>query len=480
MTPRGERMVLVIDQLEELFSLATTDDRDRLLEAVAHAIEVSDGRLTVVATLRADYFDRPLEHRTFSRIVPGSTVAVPGMTAAELELAITGPAAGWTIEPGLVAELVSAVVDQPAALPALQFTLYELAGRGRGALTRDDLRALGGIDGAIATRAEELYTQLSDEEQRAVRRLFERLVVVDASGEPTRRRVTRSELAALDESNALDPVVESWVHARLLTSDRHPVTREPTVEVAHEAVLHRWPRLLAWIAGDREWLRALANLRQSTDTWHEFDHDAGALLRGARLERALELTDGRGHELPDAVRTFLDASVAVRDAEAAETAQAAERTVRTNRRLRTQRMVLIAALALAVVVGALAIERQVAASRNAARAVRNAAAAEARAQAATTGLVAASDEALESDWRLALLLAVEAYRLDDSPATRRGLLTALTNPRPIPTAVHADPVPLRKAAGSGTHASRTNRPPGPRCAAALAKHATWASWVGRA
>lgn len=443
--PGGAHLLLVVDQLDELFSLGSDDERDRFLDALVHAVTAPAGRVHVVATLRADYFDRPLEHPDFGAVVHGATLTVPAMRARQLELAVTGPAADLEIEPGLSAEVVSSVVDQPAALPAMQFTLFELAERGGTRLTRADLDALGGIDGAIGTRAEHLFAASTDEERRAVRRMFERLVVVEATGEPARRRATRSEIVELDDPDVVDRVVEAWVQARLLTSDRHPETREPTVEVAHEAVLHRWPRLLEWLDADREWLRTLAQLGQAATTWRELDHDAGALLRGARLERALEVTAART-TVPDGVRRFLDASAELRDAEAARAAEAAALQVRTNRRLRSQRVLLAAALVLALVVGGVAIERQIAASRNAAAASRNAAAAEARARAATAGLVAASDEALNSDWSLALLLATEAYGIDDSPATRRGLLTALTSPRPIPTSVHEQPAGFQAVA----------------------------------
>lgn len=146
-TSTTDRLLLVVDQLDELFSLGAGADRDPFLDALAHAVTVPDGCLSVVATLRADYFDRPLDHPRFAAVVHGATVTVPAMTAAELETAVTGPATELKIEPGLVTELVSSVVDQPAALPALQFTLYELAKRGGNALTRSDLAALGGIEG---------------------------------------------------------------------------------------------------------------------------------------------------------------------------------------------------------------------------------------------------------------------------------------------------------------------------------------------
>ncbi len=120
------------------------------------------------------------------------------MSAAELDAAIVGPAerVGGGVEPALAAELVGAVLHEPAALPSLQFTLYELAERSpRGHLTLAAYRALGGVDAAIAARAEELYPGLDDPAREGIRRLFERLVVVSADGEPTRRRALRSELA---------------------------------------------------------------------------------------------------------------------------------------------------------------------------------------------------------------------------------------------------------------------------------------------
>ena len=89
------------------------------------------GRLRVVATLRADYFDRPLASTGFAEVVDATTVTVAAMAPAEVEAAIVEPAsrAGRAVERALVTELVNAVVDQPAALPSLQYTLYELVER---------------------------------------------------------------------------------------------------------------------------------------------------------------------------------------------------------------------------------------------------------------------------------------------------------------------------------------------------------------
>ena len=173
------------------------------------------------------------------------------------------------------------MLHEPAALPSLQFTLYELAARSpRGHLTLAAYRAFGGVDAAIAARAEELYTGLDDPAREGIRRLFERLVVVSADGEPTRRRALRSELAVAARLLGGDvlQVIEAWAQSRLLTLDHHPETREPTVEVAHEALLREWPRLRGWLEEDREAIVALGHLREAAASW------AGA---GARSWRAL-------------------------------------------------------------------------------------------------------------------------------------------------------------------------------------------------
>ena len=189
--PGDGQLLLVVDQFEELFTLASEQDQRAFLDGVMHAVSAPDSRLRVVATLRADFYDRPLAAQRFGPAVNDATVTIAAMAPAELEAAIVEPVerVGGRVERALVAELVSAVVNEPAALPSLQFALYELAERSPDKrLTLAAYRDLGGVDGAIGSRAELLYTSLDDDERAAVRQMFERLVVVGAEGEPTRRR----------------------------------------------------------------------------------------------------------------------------------------------------------------------------------------------------------------------------------------------------------------------------------------------------
>jgi len=269
LVPDDGQLVLVVDQFEELFTLAGEQDQRAFLDGLLQAVTAPDSRLRVVATLRADFYDRPLAVQPFGSVVHEATVTIAAMLPAELEAAVVEPAerVGGAVERALVAELVNSVVDEPAALPSLQFTLYELAERSADKrLTLAAYRELGGVAGAIASRAELLYRALDDDERAAVRQMFDRLVVVAADGEPTRRRATRGELTGRTSDVSMDAVIDRWAAARMLTLDRHPLTRVPTVELAHEALLREWPRLRDWIAADRDALMVLGRVREATST----------------------------------------------------------------------------------------------------------------------------------------------------------------------------------------------------------------------
>ena len=184
-----------------------------------------------------------------------------------------------------------------------------------------------------------------------MRELFERLVVVDADGEPTRRRASREELDASAE------VVDRWAAARLLTLDVHPQTRAPTVEVAHEALVREWPRLRQWIEDDRSELIVLGRLRESAATWADLDREPSALLRGTALEAALDVAGSVVPALAPLEAEFLEASRAARDAEQAEQSELIRRQARTNRRLRLQLGGIAVALVVALVGGLIAIDQ---------------------------------------------------------------------------------------------------------------------------
>jgi WD40 repeat protein/DNA-binding SARP family transcriptional activator len=361
LVPEHGQLLLVVDQLEELFTLATPADQRAFLTGLMHAVTAPDSRLRVVATLRADFYDRPLAHQPFGAVVNEATVTTSAMLPADLETAIVEPAerAGGRVERALVAELVSAVADEPAALPSLQYTLYELAERSpTRSLELAGYRELGGVGGAIASRAERLWASLDEVERLVVRRVFERLVVLSTDGEPTGRRAARTELDALGSGHAVEAVVDGWAHARLLTLDRDPRSRVPTVEIAHEALLREWPRLRSWVEDDREAILAHDRLRDAATTWLDLGRDPGALYQGARLEVVLDNPLLRPEDLPETEREFLAASAEAQNRARRQEAEQAARRARDNRRLRVQRAAIAVALVVALAGGFIALDQR--------------------------------------------------------------------------------------------------------------------------
>jgi serine/threonine protein kinase/DNA-binding XRE family transcriptional regulator len=332
-------LVLVIDQFEELFTL-TEDEivRAHVLRSLRAAVDDPRSRVRVIVTLRADFYDRPLLYDDVGQLLQERTEVVLPLSAVEAEQAIVGPAArvGVALEPGLAAEIVHDVGEQPGALPLLQYALTELfERRADHLLTREAYQASGGVRGALARRAEELYDQLDAAGHEATRQLFLRLVALSDGAEETRRRVRRSELesvvrgplsvAAADGQlttdhgrRAMDNVIDLYGRYRLLTFDRDPITREPTVEVAHEALIRAWSRLRAWLDTSRDNLQIQRRLATAAAEWGGSGHDPSFLAAGARLEQFAALAQAGTIALNADERLFLEASLAERDRQARE------------------------------------------------------------------------------------------------------------------------------------------------------------------
>jgi WD40 repeat protein/DNA-binding SARP family transcriptional activator len=401
----GSELLLVIDQFEELFTLTDDDaERGRFLDALALAVVDPHSRLRVVVTLRADFFDRPLVHRAMAELLGSRSVTVGPLAPDELARAVVQPAerAGARVEPELTAALVTDVLDQPGALPLLQYTLTELfeARRG-GRMMLDTYRALGGIGGAVARRAEQLYAGFEASGREATRQLFLRLVALGEGVEDTRRRVPLGELTGMEGQVGRDvpAVVDAFGQHRLLSFDRDPATREPTVEVAHEALLRAWGRLRDWIAEARDDLRLQRQLTDAAVEWDRQARDPNELWRGARLEHAEAWVAGGSVALTDRERAFVAAGVAARDAERIEEEERRAHELQLERRsvhrLRALAVVLAAGAFVAAVLTGVAL-----AERN--RAERAALETHARELAFAAGNVIAEDP------ELAVLLALEA------------------------------------------------------------------------
>ena len=353
----GSQLLLVIDQFEELYTQVEPATASRFLANLVAAVTSQQSRVRVIVTLRADFYDRPLQQRDLGELLRNGTEIVTPMTAHELEHAITRPAErhGVPFDPAVVAALVREVTDRPGALPLLQYTLTELFDHRRG--DRIDFATyeeLGGVSGTLVKRAEGLLASLGDGADEVGRQVFLRLVAFNEGGEDTRRRVLQSELEDLGVDRlALHSVLTTFGRHRLLSFDRDPVTRSPTVEISHEALLTEWTRLRNWIDGARDDVHIQRRLAEAMREWVAADRNDGYLLRGGLLQHVHDSVATTSVQLSVPERAFLETSIAERDREAEEHLRNEQRTADAEHRHRQRSRQLVVVGLVMVLVAAL-------------------------------------------------------------------------------------------------------------------------------
>jgi DNA-binding SARP family transcriptional activator/tRNA A-37 threonylcarbamoyl transferase component Bud32 len=392
------QLLLVIDQFEELFTLVDDEDRRALfLDSLLAALAAPNSPLRLVITLRADFYDRPLQQHEWGQLLKKNTEVVLPLNSTELTWAVREPARtmGVRLEEGLESTIIAAVVDRPGALPLLQYALTELFERREGNLiTRAAYEKLGGVHGALGRRAETLFAALDEVGQETARQLFLRLVTLGEGSEDTRRRVLRAELEGLDRivtpnhgaRATVADVLTRFGAARFLTFDHDPLTRAPTVEVAHEALLREWPRLRDWLAESRDDLRLQRLLAQAAGEWQAAGRDPGYLLRHARPDQFAGWAASTSVALTEGERAFVAASVAARERRLAAEEERRQRELQAARdlaeaqqkraeeqasaaqRLRRRALYLAGALVVAAILAVFALGASRRASANAAAA----------------------------------------------------------------------------------------------------------------
>jgi WD40 repeat protein/DNA-binding SARP family transcriptional activator len=319
----GGRVVLVVDQLEEIFTLCSEEERRRaFLDAIVTAATAAGRSTVVVVTLRADFYPRLAEHPQLADLASAHQFLVTPLDEVGLAEAVEGPArlAGFAIEPGLTETILRDVARRPGALPLLQHALLELwQHRSDRMLTLAGYRVTGGVEGALAHRAETTYAALSLEDQQVARRLLLRLTDPGDSAHDTphytRRRVAVAELAGRAEDQAaIERVVATLTAVRLLTSDAEGGERY--VEVSHEALIRAWPRLRDWVDDDRAGLLVHRRLTAAASEWDRLDRDEDALYRGGRLAEAAAWAERDPAASNPLERAFLAAGRQLADAEA--------------------------------------------------------------------------------------------------------------------------------------------------------------------
>jgi WD40 repeat protein len=290
------RLVIVVDQFEEVFTLVPGRDdssQQAFIAALCAAATQPSGprgepAALVIIAVRGDFWARCAAHRRLAGMMQDGQFVVGPMTEPELRQAITGPAAaaGFQVD----SDLANAVlIDLDAAghdtaegvLPLLsQAMMLTWEKREGNHLTVRGYDETGGVARCVEFGAEAVYEALPDAGQLTAREIFQALVLVSKDGQLTGRPVRRADVYARGRDGgrrAADAVLDAFADRRLLVLDGD------TVQIAHDVLLRAWPRLRGWVERDRGALILHGQLAEDAAAWHSHRKDASYLYRGAQL-----------------------------------------------------------------------------------------------------------------------------------------------------------------------------------------------------
>ena len=329
----GTRLVVLVDQFEEVFSLCRNDDlRSALVSNLLYAAKAVQGQVLVILTMRADFYGKCAPYAELAAEFSDHNFLVGPMTDDELVRAIERPAqlAGCEFDAGLVDLLVHDVRNQPGALPLLQHALLELWNNREGRrLTVKGYQEIGKLEGALQKRADATLKPFSEDEREFCRRIFLRLTQPGEGTEDTKRRVSLRELLSLSGNSAAEEeVIQKLANASLLTTEGDLARKDAFVEVAHEALIRSWPQLRKWIDMDRSGFRTRTRLTEAARDWKNCSSDAAYLYTGARLVVAEEWAGSHAEELSTEEADFLQCSLEAQKQREANELEAAQRLAR--------------------------------------------------------------------------------------------------------------------------------------------------------
>ena len=288
------KVVLLVDQFEELFTQTESEtDRQQFVELLVTAATEPHGPVLVLLTIRADFYDRPMQYPVLNNLLQTHLRQVLPMDVDDLRATIEQPAAQpdvrLTFEGNLVGDLLFEVQGQVGALPLLQFTLEQLFQHRSGhRLTLKAYHEIGGVRGALAQHAEKTYEELSsDEHRRLARALFIRLIEPGATEQDTtRRRAAHTEFVLENpkQTAVMSETIDAFIAARLLITN--DIGGVKTIEVSHEAVIREWPLLATWLREARADIPLQQAVSDDAEEWIRHGKPTDRLYRGTQLKEA--------------------------------------------------------------------------------------------------------------------------------------------------------------------------------------------------
>ena len=292
---RGQRLVLLIDQFEELFTQVDSEQiRQAFVDTLEDAVLREDGRVVLILTMRSDFVPNFAAYPKLNTLLNKFFFQVGMMTPEELVRSIVLPAqtVNLEIEPGLVSQIITDIGDEPGALPLMQFALKDLfeAQKATGdmtGLTLKDYLQRGGIHKALERHADGVFATLDNKQKELARSIFIGLVDVGGETQLTKRTATSSELTPPGvEAAEVEKIIHNLADARLVTTGSSD--GKTTVTIAHEKLITAWGWLKKLVDENREAIAAQNEIASDAREWEAHDRDASFLYRGARLATVRE------------------------------------------------------------------------------------------------------------------------------------------------------------------------------------------------
>jgi serine/threonine protein kinase len=307
---KKHKVLIVVDQLEELFTLSDNDEvRKLFLAALLAAADDVTSPVRVVLSMRADFLDRLAGHKHFLNELSRGLFFLSAPDADNLRETLVRPAelAGYTFGDSWIVEDMMQAATSKGALPLLQFAatrLWDARDRAKKQLTITAYNAMGGVGGAFARHADEVAAAVPASSQRLLRAIMTRLV----TPEGTRAVVDRDELLGLsDDRTEIERILDQLIRARLVLMHTDAV-QGTTVEIVHEVLISEWPTLARWLEDSQALRGFLADLRQATKQWIARNKAADLVWRGATAQDALATIKRHVVELSSSEVAFLDAA----------------------------------------------------------------------------------------------------------------------------------------------------------------------------
>ncbi|AVH66666.1 nSTAND1 domain-containing NTPase [Nostoc sp. 'Peltigera membranacea cyanobiont' N6] len=305
--PGAEKLLLVVDQFEEVFTGgASQQEKQRFIDLLTQVVEITDSRLAVVITMRADFLEPCLQYPSLTQLIQTQAVFMPPLTGVDLKDSIAEPAKlqGHSVEEGLILKIFEDVKQEPGFLPLLEFALtklWEKRDRNQHQLTLEEYEKLGELTGALNLHAENVYLyrdfeeelptqKRTQQEKEWIGRIFLRLVRTGEGEKDTRQRQPKATLLNIagDDANQQQELSElldgeaGLVKGRLLVTGKDEKGKA-WIDLAHEALIEGWQQFAWWRQQDRDLRRLSDRLEDARREWVNKGENDKYLMQGGLL-----------------------------------------------------------------------------------------------------------------------------------------------------------------------------------------------------